>query len=265
MTIYRGKEADRFESAQFIVLKFYVKIMKVGTVETLEPEKKSKPRTSFSGGGKPSGGSRNNGGGGNNGGNNSNQNDFPETEYKPEKSQVLMWFLLIVVFMTFSGLAAAYIVVSTNGVVEWQPFNLPPQLWVSTILIFASSLTYFRAQKFINQNEQPSAKKWLTATTVLGAVFVSSQVLAWLELVRRGVYWESNPYAGFFYILTAVHAVHVLGGIIALGSIVMRTWNHSVLETDLKRSQTMAQVVGWYWHFMGVLWFGIFLLLGFWK
>ena len=56
-------------------------------------------------------------------------------------------------------------------------------------------------------------------------MFVSSQILAWLELVSRGLYVAGNPYVGFFYIFTAVHAVHVIGGICALGYILLRTWD----------------------------------------
>lgn len=241
--------------------------MKVGTIETLEPEKKIKRRTGLSGGGKSDNGQRGRGGGGNNGGGDGpNRQDFSETEdYQPIKSQVLMWFLLLIVFMTFGGLVAAYIVISTNGVQEWRVFTLPKQLWFSTLLIFASSLTYIKAQNLIFRNNQPQAKKWLTATTVLGATFISSQLLVWLDLVRQGVYVQSNPYAGFFYIMTAVHAAHVLGGIIALGTVVLRMWNRPVSEFDLAKSQMTARVVGWYWHFMGLIWATLFLLLNFWK
>ncbi len=247
--------------------------MKVGTIETLEPEKEKKFKVGISNGGFPDSGSGKNGGGnngGNDGGNNGGgkpdniQNSQPES-YQPQKSQVFMWFLLLIVFMTFGGLFGAYVVVSTNGVIEWKPFNLPKQLWFSTFLIFASSFTYFKAQHYIYQSNQPQAKKWLTATCVIGTLFISSQLLAWIELARRGVYVQSNPYAGFFYILTVAHAAHVLGGIIALGAIFLRTWNQPFSPDNLERSQTMASVVGWYWHFMGILWTAIFILLGFWK
>ena len=176
-----------------------------------------------------------------------------------------MWFLLVVVMMTFGGLIGAYIVISTNGVLEWRPFDLPFQIWVSTALIVASSITYKIAQRAIFQNKQPKAKNWLLVTTILGGTFISSQLLAWFALYNRGVYVASNPYAGFFYILTAVHAVHVLGGIIALGSVVLRTWQPTANAELLEKRQTYAQVVGWYWHFMDALWIVLVLLLGFWK
>ena len=119
--------------------------------------------------------------------------------------------------------------------------------------------------KLLTRNNQPLAKKWLIATTVFGAAFISSQILAWVTLTSRGFYVQSNPYAGFFYILTAVHAVHVLGGITALGSVLLRSWYPTSDPSAIAKRITIAQVVGWYWHFMGGLWVVLFILLGFWK
>jgi cytochrome c oxidase subunit 3 len=132
-------------------------------------------------------------------------------------------------------------------------------------LILTSSVTYIIAEKAIKNENQPKAKKWLIGTTVLGAAFVSSQILAWLELVRLGIYVQSNPYAGFFYILTALHAVHVIGGLIALGYVVIMAWEKQKVERNIERCKDISSAVGWYWHFMGGLWLVLFLLLGFWK
>jgi cytochrome c oxidase subunit 3 len=173
--------------------------------------------------------------------------------------------LLIAVFMTFGGLIGAYVVVSTNGVLEWQPFNLPFQVYISTILILISSFTYSVAQRAISSNNHQKSKNWLLATTVLGAMFISSQILVWLALVNRGYYVRSNPYAAFFYIMTALHAVHVIGGIIALGYIVLRVWQKTEVEKELEKSREVSNAVGWYWHFMGALWLVLLLMLGFWK
>jgi cytochrome c oxidase subunit 3 len=76
---------------------------------------------------------------------------------------------------------------------------------------------------------------------------------------------QHSQYIGFFYILTAVHAVHVLGGIIAIGYIVLRTWRETLSDLELLRRQAIAHVVGWYWHFLDALWIVLVLLLGYWK
>lgn len=236
--------------------------MEIGTAEIIDrAESPQRLRAGLLGG---SGGG--NGGGHNPGGGGSDENEPVETErFVPAKSRILTAFLLLVVLMTFGGLIAAYVVIWTNNAAEWRPFALPVQAWISTALILISSVTYQVGKTAIDRNAQPSAKKWFLATTVCGAAFISSQLLAWLALVGRGLYVQGNPYAGFFYILTAVHAVHVLGGIGALGSILLRAWHPTALPAEIAKRRTIAEVVGWYWHFMGALWLVLFVLLGFWK
>jgi cytochrome c oxidase subunit 3 len=256
--------------------------LEIGTAETIADDKKKLRGRSILTSGKGSNSGRNpgGGGGGKSGGNGGDGGDNPynqnlsqvEDEFKPDKYRLVMWFLMLIVLMTFGALISAYIVISTNGVAEWKPFelpnrilNLPYQIWVSTILLLASSATYQISNRKLKRDDQSGSKKWLIATTILGAVFISSQLLAWLELYWRGIYVRSNPYAGFFYILTVIHAVHVLGGISVLGYMLMRTWNETKFELELFRRKTLSNVVGWYWHFMDGLWVVLLLLLAFWK
>ena len=243
--------------------------METGTIKTNLDLKKIKRRRLNLGQGFGNNGGGGNGG--NNGGNNGGGFDSKKDEFEEinppsgNKARILTAFLLLVVMMTFGGLLGAYIVVATNGEIEWKPFSLPIQIWISTAIILASSVTYHFALQAIIKDQQEKLKKWLVATTVLGAAFISSQILAWLILVREGIYLESNPYAGFFYILTAVHVVHVIGGIFALGAVVLRCWRRTFSSEELENRQNLGNVVGWYWHAMDGLWLVIFLLLGFWK
>jgi cytochrome c oxidase subunit 3 len=237
--------------------------MEVGTAETINDIEEPKKRRSGL-----SSGSNFGSGGGNNGGGGDNSNDDAWNEALPfnsQKSRILTFFLLLAILMTFGGLIAAYVVIATNGVPEWKPFTLPKQIWLSTAIILISSVTYSLAKTAIERNNHKQAKSWLIVTTVLGAAFLSSQILAWIELTHRGFYMGGNPYAGFFYVLTAVHAVHVLGGITALGSILLRSWLPTLDAGAIIKRTALAQVVGWYWHFMGGLWLVLFVLLGFWK
>lgn len=244
--------------------------MEVGTIKSnVNPKRKRRSRVKLSEGfGKSGGGGNGGNGGGGNGGddNHSKKDNFEEIEQNPpDKSRILTAFLLLAVLMTFGGLIGAYIVIASNGVLEWRPFDLPRQVWVSTAIILASSFTYHIANKALYAEKEEDAKKWFLATTILGATFISSQILAWFALYRAGIYMQSNPYAGFFYILTAVHAVHVLGGISALGAVVLRTWNKTFSLEELKIRQNLSNVVGWYWHTMDGLWIVLLVLLGFWK
>ena len=167
--------------------------------------------------------------------------------------------------MTFGGLVAAYVVIETNGGAEWNPFDLPFPVWISTALILLSSASYHLGKLAVDRNDQPGAKRWFIVTTVLGASFISSQILAWMSLSARGLYVRGNPYAGFFYILTIVHAAHVLGGITALGSILLRTLRPTDNLPEILKRRTIAEVIGWYWHMIGALWLVLLFLLGYWK
>lgn len=239
--------------------------MKAGTAETNIGKRKACQKAHTSSGRGAGGGQQNRGGGG-------GDNDFPRNDYSEKteapafnKFRIAMWFFLLVVLMTFSVLIGAYIFTYNNSTPEWKPFNLPVQVWISTFLILVSSLAYSIAEMALNGENQRKAKIWLLATTVLGAIFISSQILLWLALVRRGVYVQSNPYAGFFYIMTAVHAAHVIGGIIILGYIVLRTWQPTDSAAELEKRKSISKTVGWYWHCMGMLWLILFFLLGFYK
>ncbi len=222
-----------------------------------------KPKTVIGGGGgnKPS----NNGGG--NDGDIQKNNPFGDNlnDFKPETFRILMWFLLLIVFMTFGGLVGAYVVLATNKAAEWQPFNLPIQIYISTALIIASTITYEVSNRYLQAKNQIKSRTYLLVATSLGGMFIASQILAWIQLVNRGVYVAGNPYAGLFYILTATHALHVIGGMIALGYIVLKTQKTTKSDEEMLKRQTYSKVIGWYWHFMDVLWLGLVFLLGFWK
>lgn len=245
--------------------------MEIGTADIIEdPEETRRRRSGYSSGsGSPGNG---NGGGRNPGDDDGGDHERPHREsgrsdqpFVPSKSRVLTGFLLLVVLMTFGGLIGAYVVISANKAAEWKPFDLPLPVWISTGIILLSSIVYHLGKLAVDRNDQPAARKWFVVTSVFGASFISSQILAWLALNSGGFYLEGNSYAGFFYILTAVHAVHVIGGIIALGSILLRNLTPTENLAEITKRKTLAQVVGWYWHFMGALWLVLFVLLGFWK
>jgi cytochrome c oxidase subunit 3 len=234
--------------------------MDIGTAEPVVEKGETRRRAGSS---VPPGGNGNSGRDGN--GDDGREREYRDSFAAPSKARVFTWFLLVVVLMTFGGLCAAYIMTATNGAIEWRPFALPVQVWISTAIILISSAVYHRGKVALDEGDQPRAKRWLAATTALGAAFISSQLLAWVELSRQGLYFAGNPYAGFFYILTAVHALHVLGGVIALGSVVIGSWNGIQSVQHWSRVQSLGQVVGWYWHFMAGVWIVLFVLLGFWK
>lgn len=171
--------------------------MEIGTVETIDAEEEPQRRRPLGRvGGSGSGSNGGNGGGGGNGPNEPETDDAQR--FNANKSRVFTFFLLIAIVMTFGGVIAAYVVIHANRVAEWRPFDLPPQVWLSTIIIVASSITYEFAKRSLANGRGEVAKKLLIVTTALGAAFISSQLLLWLALVGRGYYMSGSPYAGFF-------------------------------------------------------------------
>src|SRR5207247_5328677 len=91
-------------------------------------------------------------------------NDLGPNSFAAGKARIVTWFLLLVVLMTFGGLSAAYIMTASNGAIEWRPFTLPVQVWISTAIILISSAVYHRGKIALDRCDQPSAKRWLLAT-----------------------------------------------------------------------------------------------------
>src|SRR5205085_3545790 len=131
------------------------------------------------------------------------------------KGQIGTWILLTAVIMLFAGLSSAYIVL--RGVPTWQNIELPYLLWPNTAVLLLSSLALEISRRAIRRNDIQSMKRWLVVGGVLGFGFLAGQLAAWRQLVNAGVYLPSTQQSSFFYILTGLHGLHLLGGIVALG------------------------------------------------
>jgi cytochrome c oxidase subunit 3 len=117
------------------------------------------------------------------------------------------------------------------------------------------------ARRALGRNDYGSLKRWIVATTLLGVFFLVGQVIAWQQLATQGIYVNSHPHSSFFYLLTSLHALHLLGGVIALCYV---TVNALRMRIGIKQ-RTAVGVTATYWHFMDGLWVYLFALLFFWK
>lgn len=168
------------------------------------------------------------------------------------------------ILMLFVALTSAYIVRSASSD-DWHRIAMPKVLWLSTALLIVSSITIELSRRSLKQKNDSGYSRWLVNTVVLGFGFVASQLFAWRQLVRQGAYMSTNPYNSFFYLFTAAHGVHVLGGLSALAYLVVRTrTRRNTIDGELRRVGA-ADAATIYWHFMDVLWIGLFMLLMFWK
>jgi cytochrome c oxidase subunit 3 len=179
-----------------------------------------------------------------------------------------VWVALASIMMLFTALSSAYIVrsrLSTAG--DWQPISVPHMLWLSTALILLSSATFEASRRRLRGGATEAYRRWLACTALLGLGFLLTQLLAWRELVAQGIYLATNPHSAFFYLLTAIHGLHLLGGILMLGLLLARAWaRRGYAGSELAAGQAeKAGAVAVYWHFMDGLWIYLFLLLFVWR
>ena len=132
----------------------------------------------------------------------------------------------------------------------WAPISLPHTLWLSTAIILVSSVTFEAARRTYRHGHHRIAARLLVLTACLGAAFLAAQLSAWLNLVHRGYYLAQNPYSSFFYMFTGLHAAHLIGGLIALFIVVLGRTRRETVDA-----------VAFYWHFLGLLWIALFLIL----
>ena len=174
------------------------------------------------------------------------------------------WVVIAGIVMLFTALISAYIVRSASSN-DWQPIAMPKVLWLSTALIVISSVTMEISRRSLKRQSDAGYGRWLIITVALGLAFLATQLLAWRQLVRQGAYMASNPYNSFFYLFTAAHGLHLFGGILALGYLLVRTRRKRETVVGELRRVGAADAGTIYWHFMDGLWFVLFLLLFFWK
>lgn len=166
------------------------------------------------------------------------------------------------IVMVFVSLASAYVVRqgmptldSETGTLvhDWLPVELPRLLLLNTGLLLISSATIEQARR------QAQKLFWLAMTLMLGLGFLSGQLLAWRKLAAGGFYLATSPSSSFVYLLTGMHALHLMGGFLALLAAVAAY----LLGRPVDSRRILLDVTGWYWHFMALLWMAIFCLLEF--
>jgi len=174
--------------------------------------------------------------------------------------QTLIWVLLIPIVMLFVGLTSSLIV--RKGVSnDWVPTQVPRLLWVNTAILLCSSVSFEQARRALRARHAPRFRAWLLATSGLGLAFVAGQVVAWQNLRAQGVFLSTNPSSSFFYVLTATHGTHLVGGIAALVYLQIRVMR----KEFTRRRQSAFRATAVYWHFMDALWIYLLLLLSYWR
>lgn len=167
-----------------------------------------------------------------------------------------MWVAMGSIIMMFAGLTSAYVVKRNQS--NWLEFDLPAVFWISTIVILVSSLTMHLSLKSFKAREMARYKILITVTAVLGVVFGLLQFVGFDSLHKNGIQFfgaGSNASASFLGIITGLHILHVLGGVIALLIVFIRAFS---VKNKVYTSVPL-EIVGTYWHFVDILWIYLFV------
>jgi cytochrome c oxidase subunit 3 len=187
-------------------------------------------------------------------------------EWSADRYRIGLLVGLASILMMFTALTSAYIVRSGLPTsTDWRPIAMPRVLVASTVLILLSSVTAHLAVKASRKGDARMLRCWLAATLALGLGFLASQLLAWRSLAAQGVFLASNPHSSFFYLLTGLHGVHLLGGILALAYVLGRAVAGDARPHAEARGRASVWAAALYWHFMDALWVFLFLLLFVWR
>lgn len=183
--------------------------------------------------------------------------DF-EASHDPAKRTALGFFLAVVGAI-FALLTGAYFMRRELG--DWQPLPVPPILWFNSAALLLSSLALEWCQRAVRRGEQRRVRLGLVVAGVLALVFLGGQLIAWQELSAAGYYVAGNPANSFFYLVTGLHGLHILGGLVALGWTISRAWGNRPVESV----RLSVELSATYWLFMLFIWMVLFSLLAGWA
>jgi cytochrome c oxidase subunit 3 len=207
---------------------------------------------------------------------------LPDYATRLRRARLGLLVALTPVLMLFVSFTSAYVVRQglpsldprTNTLVrDWIPVTLPKLLLFNTCVLILSSVFMELARRQIKgqaalasatSTPRDSASEemripWLAMTVVLGLVFLFGQWAAWRQLAANGFYVATTPSSSFIYLLTGTHAVHLMGGVVAL----FVAGIASLLRRSVATRSIVVDVTAWYWHFMAGLWIYILCLLEF--
>ncbi len=172
--------------------------------------------------------------------------------------QFFLWGGLGSIIMMFAGLTSAYVVKKSQA--NWLDFELPNVFIVSTVVILISSFTIQMAVKKFKEQNQNQYRGFLSVTAILGMVFIVLQIQGFQALEGNSIALigaRSNSAASFLFVITGLHILHVLGGIIALIWISLRAYS----TKNNQNNDLPVKLISNYWHFVDILWVYLFVFL----
>jgi cytochrome c oxidase subunit III len=166
---------------------------------------------------------------------------------------------LAVVGCLFALFASAYFM--RMELSDWQPLPVPRLLWLNTGVLVLSSVALHFAVAASRRNEIETTRLALVTGGLTALAFLIGQLVAWRELSASGYFLNANPANSFFYMITGMHALHILGGLVALARTTAGAWGRHTPD----RLRLSVELCAMYWHFLLFVWLAVFVLLAGWA
>jgi cytochrome c oxidase subunit 3 len=182
----------------------------------------------------------------------------------PAPARIGLWVFLAVATSFFALLVSAYFIRMSprleQGVVlkDWRPVIEPSILWLNTAALLASSIGMQLARAAVGRGDVARARAGMFAGGVFALAFLAGQLLAWRQLQAAGYYAAGNPANAFFFVLTALHGLHLIGGLVVWGRTVSRLPRQGAAPGTTRLAVELCAV---YWHYLLIVWLVLFALL----
>ena len=173
-------------------------------------------------------------------------------------AKIGLWILLAVITSLFGLFISAYWMRMEHAHGDWSPLAVPRLLWLNTALLILSSAGMQGARAAARRAQPDRVRLALIAAGALALAFLAGQLVAWRQLSASGHFMASSPASAFFYLLTGVHGLHLLGGLLVWGKTVVRMAHRGVELLDVALSVELCTV---YWHYLLLVWLVLFALL----
>lgn len=170
-------------------------------------------------------------------------------------SKLALGLFLAVVGSLFALFVSAYFMRMHMG--DWRHLHPPRILWLNTAVLIASSVALHLAQRAARRGEVDRVRSGLLAGGVSAAFFLTGQLVAWRQLTAGGHLLATDPAAAFFYLITGMHGLHIVGGLVALTRTTARAWHPS----QVSKLRLSIGLCATYWHFLLIVWLVLFNLL----
>lgn len=181
--------------------------------------------------------------------------EVEKEDQRMDPKQFMLWGFLGTVTLLFTGLLTAYLVLSLGS--DWGELGIPATFYITSLVILASSYTIHQGYKAAKADDIPGLQFGLLMSLLFGLLFLLGQGVGWYQMLSQGLTFQTNNGIAFLYLLSGLHALHIIGGVVFIAV----TWWRSRIFLIHSRNMNGMFNCCTYWHFVDALWFYVFLFI----